>query len=184
MPCFAGHDSWRSTGKIAGDAKPGARRDHRHGVAHDGPTFAHGNHVVGAEVRDRPGQGLEIVHEIDRLKTQRLPQAFGIERPGGVGEFAATARDGPGRGDHRAIHDGALRLAVQEVMRGIVQASIGAGTKRLDGPQPPVSQQGEAGARAPDIGEETIHGTPPRTCAAMVALYQRAEALGMRCCVG
>ena len=181
---FAGHGAWSGTGKIAGEAEAGARCDDRDGLAHDGASLAHRDHIVGTKMRHGPGQGLEVVDQTDRPQMQRLPEALSVERPGGIGEFAAAARDGTGRGNHRTVHDRALRLPVEKVVRGIMHAGVGTGAQRFDRPHLPVREQGKAGARPPHIAKQATHDTPPRTWAAMVALYQRAEALGMRRCVG
>lgn len=158
---FAGHHPSLDAREVAGDTKAGSRRDHHHGLTHDGASFAHRHHIVVAEMWDRPRQSFEIVHETDRLKMQRLPQAFSVECPLGVGEFAAAARDGPGRGNHRAIHDNVLLLTVEEMMHGIVHAGVSTGPQGFNRSQPPARQQCEAGARAADIGQEVTHRTLP-----------------------
>ena len=72
--------------------------------------------LLGPQIRDRPGHGLEIVEQPHLRKTERALELACIELPRQVGGLAAIAehRTGDGKARGLALRCGLVEVALHE----------------------------------------------------------------------
>ena len=136
-----------------GDAKPGAGAEHHPDPVARRQRLAQRARLVGRKIAQRPGDGLEVVHDAE-LRPSEPPRQFGASKtPGPVGERDLLAVDGAGDGQRRRARPraGFVKVArdrAVEVGDGIVvhdQDSLGT----ADG----IGER-KATLAATDVGEE------------------------------
>jgi hypothetical protein len=125
-----------------------------------------------------------IVEQAHRAKTEPALQFLGINNPRRIGEHATPAihRSGDGKD---GIFDGCPAGHRQEVLDRVAHASVSLDVERSDRSKLAARQHGEPCVSAADVGQKgALHRTARVASARISSAYHRAEAFGMRRCVG
>lgn len=182
-----------------------ARPDHKHGCASCRRLPSNGEEIGRLQCRQRPGDSFEVVEEMNCPEPKPVLQVGRIDRPSAVGDNAAIVLHRPRDPEHRGFRRGACATG-EEGSDRLGRARIIGDPDMLDRPNFVSLRKRETCVGAADVREKSllvprstvvhrvaviasaefllICGTEGLRFPVMRLAYHRAEALGMRRCVG